>query len=81
MHALIFWGFLVLLTTIVEAMGQAVDPTSSSRWSATRWLGLFQDVFAALVLVGIAIALGIRLFQRPERFVGRHRWRPTGSSA
>src|SRR5919197_4507013 len=25
MHAFIFWGFLILLTTIAEAMGQAVD--------------------------------------------------------
>jgi ferredoxin len=32
-----------------------------------------QDVFASLVLVGIAIALWIRLVQRPERFVGSHR--------
>ena len=27
MHALIFLGFLILLTTIVEVMGQLVDPT------------------------------------------------------
>ena len=27
MHALIFWGFLVLLTTIVEVMGELIDPT------------------------------------------------------
>src|SRR5580765_2170011 len=26
MHAFIFWGFLVLLTTIVEALGQAIEP-------------------------------------------------------
>ena len=31
-------------------------------------------MFAAGVLVGIAIAVGIRVFQRPERFVGSHRW-------
>jgi Fe-S oxidoreductase len=74
MHALIFWGFLVLLTTILEAMGQAIDPDFAIPWIGhTGWLGLLQDVFAGGVLVGLAIAVGIRLAQRPERFVGSHR--------
>ncbi len=73
MHALIFWGFLVLLTTIVEAIGQALHPGFAlPLLGRTGWLGLLQDVFAAGVLVGIAIALWIRLVQRPERFVGSH---------
>jgi Fe-S oxidoreductase len=74
MHALIFWGFLVLLTTIVEIALQAIDPT----WEipvigGSDWLGLIQDVFAAGVLVGLAIAVWIRVVQQPERFVGSHR--------
>ncbi len=74
MHALIFWGFLVLLTTIVEAMGQAIDLDFAIPWiGRTGWLGLLQDVFAGGVLVGLALAVGIRLGQRPERFVGSHR--------
>ena len=74
MHACIFWGFLILLTTILEALGQAIDPHFALPWVGhAGWLGLAQDVFAALVLVGIAIALWIRLVQRPERFVGSHR--------
>ena len=73
-HALIFWGFLVLLTTIVEVMGQVIDAT----WEipivgGTHWLGLTQDVFAGGVLVGLALAAGIRIVQDPERFVGSHR--------
>ena len=73
MHAFIFWGFLVLLTTILEAMGQVIDPDFALPWlGRTGWLGLIQDVFSTLVLVGIAIALWIRLVQRPERFVGSH---------
>ncbi|MEA2522219.1 MAG: hypothetical protein QOI81_1865, partial [Actinomycetota bacterium] len=73
MHALIFWGFLVLLTTIVEAMGQLVRPGFALPLIGhARWLGLAQDVFAAGVFVGICIALWIRLVQRPERFVGSH---------
>jgi len=73
MHALIFWGFLVLLTTILEVGGQVLDPSFELPWiGRTRWLGLIQDLFAVGVLVGIAIALGIRIGQRPERFVGSH---------
>jgi Fe-S oxidoreductase len=74
MHALIFWGFLVLLTTIAEVGGQVIDPAFELPWiGGTPALGLTQDVFAAGVLVGIAIALRIRLGRRPERFVGSHR--------
>ncbi|HEX9123645.1 MAG TPA: (Fe-S)-binding protein [Actinomycetota bacterium] len=73
MHAFIFWGFLVLLTTIAEAAGQAVSPGFSLPLIGhSGWLGLLQDVFAALVVVGIAMALYIRKVQRPERFVGSH---------
>jgi Fe-S oxidoreductase len=74
MHALIFWGFLVLLTTILEVAGQVVDPAFELPViGGAAWLGLVQDVLALGVLVGIAIALAIRLGQRPERFVGSHR--------
>ncbi|MEO8293626.1 MAG: (Fe-S)-binding protein, partial [Actinomycetota bacterium] len=73
MHASIFWGFLVLLTTIVEAGGQAVDPDFALPLVGhAGWLGLVQDVFAALVLVGVGIAVWIRVVQRPDRFVGSH---------
>jgi Fe-S oxidoreductase len=73
MHACIFWGFLILLTTIAEAIGQAIDPGFALPWIGhTGWLGLLQDVFAGLVLLGIAIALWIRVAQRPERLVGSH---------
>jgi Fe-S oxidoreductase len=73
MHAFIFWGFLVLLTTIVEAGGQAIDPTFAIPLiGRSGWLGLLQDVFAGLVLVGVATAFAIRKIQRPERFVGSH---------
>jgi Fe-S oxidoreductase len=74
MHALIFWGFLALLTTIAEVVGELVQPDFELPVvGGTRGLLLVQDVFAAGVLVGLAIAVVIRLFQRPERFVGSHR--------
>ena len=74
MHALIFWGFLILLTTIAEVAGQLIDPAFELPLiGRTAWLGLIQDLFAFGVLVGVALALTIRLGQRPERFVGSHR--------
>jgi len=74
MHALIFWGFLALLATIVEAVGQAVDPSFAIPLIGhAGWLGLVEDLFASGVLVGLALAVWIRLRTRPERFVGSHR--------
>jgi Fe-S oxidoreductase len=73
MHAFIFWGFLVLLTTIVEAGGQALDERFAIPLIGhSAWLGLAQDLFAGLVLLGVGMALAIRKIQRPERFVGSH---------
>jgi Fe-S oxidoreductase len=73
MHAFIFWGFIILLTTIVEAMGQLIDENFAIPLiGRTGWLGFLQDLFATLVLVGLAIAVYIRKIQRPKRFEGSH---------
>ena len=73
MHAFIFWGFLVLLTTIVEALGQIFSRSFRLPLIGdTRGLNLIQDVFAALVLVGVLTAFSIRKVQRPDRFKGSH---------
>jgi Fe-S oxidoreductase len=73
MHAFIFWGFLLLLTTIVQAMGQAVHQNFALPFVGhTAWLALLQDAFASLVVVGVVMAFGIRKVQRPDRFVGSH---------
>jgi Fe-S oxidoreductase len=73
MHAFIFWGFLVLLTTIVEAFGEVFRRDFAIPWiGRSSGLGLVQDVFAVLVTVGIAMAVYIRKLQRPDRFKGSH---------
>ena len=73
MHAFIFWGFLVLGPTIVLALLAAVDPDWTIPWLGHQgWFFLLVDVFAMLVLVGIAIAIWIRKVQRPRRFEGSH---------
>ena len=74
MHAFIFWGFLVLFTTIVEAFGSAYSAHFAlpviGHWAAVAAL---QDTFVALVLVGVVTAVFIRKVVRPGRFRGSHR--------
>jgi Fe-S oxidoreductase len=73
MHAFIFWGFLVLLTTIVEAVGEAVARDFAIPLvGRSGWLGLLQDLFAVLVVVGVEMAVFFRKVRRPERFKGSH---------
>ncbi|HWE34460.1 MAG TPA: (Fe-S)-binding protein [Solirubrobacteraceae bacterium] len=72
-HAFIFWGFLVLLPTIVIALIGVVDKRATLPWLGHQgWYALLDDVFAVLVLAGAAAALWIRKVQRPRRFEGSH---------
>ncbi len=73
MHAFIFWGFLVLLTTILEAFGEVVQRRFAIPLIGhSGGLGLVQDVFATLVILGVGMAVFIRKVQRPDRFKGSH---------
>lgn len=72
LHLFIFWGFLVLLTTILQALGEAFRPG----WvlpviGRAPALGLLQDVFIVLVLVGVAMALAMRRLRPPKRLLGQ----------
>ena len=50
-HAFIFWGFCVLLPTIVIAMIGVVDRHATLPWLGHQgWYALLVDVFATLVL-------------------------------
>ena len=73
MHFLIFWGFIILFTTIIEAFG-AIYQEGFHLPLIGRWgpLGLLQDVFVVGVLAGVVTAFGIRRIQRPGRFSGSH---------
>jgi Fe-S oxidoreductase len=73
MHAFIFWGFVILFTTIIEAFG-SVFAEGFSLPVVGHWglLGSTQDLFVLLVLTGIAMAFYIRKVQRPGRFRGSH---------
>ncbi len=73
MHAFIFWGFMVLLPTIVIAMIGIVDKHSTLPWLGHQgWYALLVDLFCVLVAIGVLAALWIRKIQRPGRFAGSH---------
>jgi Fe-S oxidoreductase len=73
MHAFIFWGFLILLTTILEAFGEVLSETFVIPLiGRTGWMGALQDAFAVLVIAGVAMAVYFRKVRRDERFKGSH---------
>lgn len=73
MHFFIFWGFVILFTTIIEAFGAVyVADFALPLIGRAGWFGALQDSFVLLVLTGIAMAFYIRKVQRPGRFRGSH---------
>jgi len=70
MHALIFWGFLVFsvrsLSMVVEGLTGGWELPFLHTWFGHAFL-LTKDLFAVLVLVGVAIAAWRRLVTRPAR--------------
>src|SRR5579864_5132845 len=78
-HALTFWGFIVLLLTIIEAYGCLFSRTFAipviGHWA---FIGFIEDLFAVGVLAGIITFTVIRLRNNPNhegrksRFFGSH---------
>jgi Fe-S oxidoreductase/nitrate reductase gamma subunit len=73
MHALIFWGFVVLTVGTVELLLQGSFPSFSFAFLPAplyRFYSVSQDVFGALVLGAIAFAFYRRLVLHPARLEG-----------
>ena len=74
MHALIFWGFLVLTAGTVEIVIQGFSAAFSYALFLPHWLyqlyAFSQDVFALLVLGAVAFAFYRRLVVHPRRLEG-----------
>ena len=78
-HAATFWGFIVLILTIIEAYGDLFSRTFAipgiGHWA---WIGFGEDLFAVGVLAGILTFTVIRIRDSPERrgrasrFLGSH---------
>ena len=74
MHALIFWGFMVLTAGTVEILIAGVFPAFSYEDILPKPLfdaySASQDIFAVLVIAAIAFALYRRLVVHPRRLEG-----------
>jgi Fe-S oxidoreductase len=78
-HALTFWGFTVLLLTIIESYGALFSRTFAipgiGHWA---FIGFIEDLFAVAVLAGLITFAVIRLRSDPHRegrgsrFFGSH---------
>jgi Fe-S oxidoreductase len=78
-HAATFWGFIVLLLTIIEAYGALFSRTFAipgiGHWAV---IGFIEDLFAVGVLAGIITFTVIRIRNNPQkegrksRFFGSH---------
>src|SRR6201999_705528 len=61
-HALVFWGFIVLLLTVVEALGGLFQRTFAiPLLGHLSVVGFVEDLFALLVLVGVVAFMAIRV--------------------
>ena len=79
-HALVFWGFLILLFTIIEALGNTFiskDFAIPVIGHASA-LGFIEDLFTVIVLAGLLVFSVTRLVDSPQRrgrtsrFYGSH---------
>jgi Fe-S oxidoreductase len=74
-HFLTFWGFIILILTIIEAYGDLFDKTFAipgiGHWAA---IGFLEDLFAVAVLVGIVTFAVIRFRADPKREGRRSRF-------
>ncbi|HEY2553191.1 MAG TPA: (Fe-S)-binding protein [Streptosporangiaceae bacterium] len=67
-HFLVFWGFIILILTIIEAYGDLFSKTFAIPGIGTwAWVGFIEDLFALAVLAGIIAFAAIRLREDPHR--------------
>ncbi|HEY2507236.1 MAG TPA: (Fe-S)-binding protein [Streptosporangiaceae bacterium] len=74
-HAFTFWGFIVLILTIIEAYGDLFSKRFAIVLIGTwAWVGFIEDLFAVAVLAGIVTFAIIRLQADPKREGRRSRF-------
>ena len=68
LHTFIFWGFLVIQTTVLEAFGEIFDPEFALPLIGEWWaLGFVQDLFTGIGMVAVLGFVTVRLAQHPRR--------------
>jgi Fe-S oxidoreductase len=74
-HFLTFWGFIILILTIIEAYGALFSKTFAIPLIGTwAWVGFGEDLFAVGVLAGVVTFAVIRLRSDPKREGRRSRF-------
>jgi len=70
LHALMFTGFIVLLSATLQSFGEGFFPGFSlAAIGGDTWLATLQEVFALGIIVALAMAIFQRAILRPKRFV------------
>ncbi len=75
MHAMVFWGFIVITAGTIELLLQGFWPGFSYRFLPTTLYGVYvisQEVFAVLVLGAVGWLFYRRLVLKPRRLRGDH---------
>lgn len=77
-HFFIFWGFLILSLTILQAILEGLLAFSNPHFVLPLIgefgpLAFLQDVFAVLVAIAVLVALYTRIVVNPERYKGSHK--------
>jgi len=77
-HFFIFWGFLILFPTILQAIIEGLVAFVNPHFvlPVLGHIGpyaLLQDLFAVLVMIAVGYGLYLRLVANPERYQGSHR--------
>jgi Fe-S oxidoreductase len=74
-HVLAFWGFILLMLTLVEGYGALFVRDFHLPLVGTQpWLGFLEDLVAVLVLVSVVVFAAIRLVHSPHREGRRSRF-------
>jgi Fe-S oxidoreductase len=77
-HFLIFWGFLTLSLTILQAIIEGLVAFTNPHFTLPiigtfGLLASIQDIFAVLVTIAVIYALYVRVFVDPERYKASHK--------
>ena len=71
LHMMIFFGFIVLFTAIIQSFGSRLFPGFTlALIGGNTWIALAQELFALVILCGLAMAAWQRYVLKPARFSG-----------
>ena len=74
-HVLAFWGFILLMLTLIEGYGALFDRDFAIPLIGHQpWLGFLEDLVAVLVLASVVVFAGIRIVHAPRREGRRSRF-------